>query len=50
MATAVKHMERSHRKSRQDEQGRGWFFNQSSFMAKDRTAKKKTLKEMRANA
>ena len=50
MATATKHMERSHRNHDKNERGKFWFFNQSAFMARDKAAKKKTLREMLKHA
>ena len=50
MATAQKHKERSRSTNHRDLQGRLWFFNLTAFMAKNKAAKKKHLKEMLSNA
>lgn len=46
MATVQKHKTRSRVTNHSNESARGWFFNLSHFMARDKAAKKKNMKEL----
>lgn len=50
MATVEKHKRRSCVTNHSNESARGWFFNLSHFMARDKASKKKTMKEILSDA